>query len=66
MVAENRDCEEICTQLLAVRSAVDRMLGMEIGCGVQDSLAELAPDAAAARVSRLVGMMSKAGRPEGA
>lgn len=61
MIEEERDCEEIVTQLLAVRSAVDGMLQLEIGCGVQDSMAALPPDLAAARVSKLVGMMSKAG-----
>ena len=60
MVAEGRACEEIVTQLLAVRAAVERMVEVEINSDLENCMRDV-PAGAAERVARLVGMMSKSG-----
>ena len=61
MIREERDCEEVVTQLLAVRAALDRVIDLELASGLTDCMKSLPPGVAEKEVSRLVGMVAKVG-----
>src|SRR5438067_8033481 len=57
MLDENRPCEEIVTQLLAARSALDQVIRQVLSERVADCVATLPPDEARAAVSRAVALL---------
>lgn len=59
MIEEGRDCEEIITQLLAVRTAVDRVAGRILLTHVGDCLTRLPPDKAKVAIGRAVHLLRK-------
>jgi DNA-binding FrmR family transcriptional regulator len=60
MLDERRPCEEIVTQLLAARSALDQVVREMLSNRVAECLATLPPDQAQAAVSRAVGLLVRA------
>src|SRR5436309_8846009 len=57
MLDENRPCEEVVTQLLAARSALDQVIREVLSERVADCVATLPPDEARAAVSRAVALL---------
>ena len=57
MLDENRPCEEIVTQLLAARSALDQVIRHVLSEQVSECLSLLPPQEARAAVSRAVGLL---------
>ena len=57
MLEERQPCEEIVTQLLAARSALDHVAREILSHRVAECLATLPPDQAQAAVSRAVGLL---------
>jgi DNA-binding FrmR family transcriptional regulator len=60
MLDESRPCEEIVTQLLAARSALDQVMREILTNRVAECVATLPPDQAQAAVSRAVGLLVRA------
>jgi CsoR family transcriptional regulator, copper-sensing transcriptional repressor len=60
MLDERRPCEEIVTQLLAARSALDQVMREILTKRVAECVATLPPDQAQAAVSRAVGLLVRA------
>jgi CsoR family transcriptional regulator, copper-sensing transcriptional repressor len=59
MVAEHRDCEQIVTQLLAARSALDSAGAQIVRAHVAICLESLPPEKMRASVSRMVDLLSR-------
>lgn len=59
MLDAQRSCEEIVTQLLAVRTAVGKVAGKVIAHHVDDCLANLPPDKAKSAVGRAVHLLNR-------
>ena len=57
MLDENRPCEEVVTQLLAARNALDQVIREVLSERVADCVATLPPDEARAAVSLAVGLL---------
>ena len=60
MLDERRPCEQIVTQLLAARSALDQVIREILSNRVAECVATLPPDQAQAAVSRAVGLLVRA------
>ncbi len=60
MLDEDRPCEEVVTQLLAARSALDQVMREILTNRVAECVATLPPDQAHAAVSRAVGLLLRA------
>jgi DNA-binding FrmR family transcriptional regulator len=60
MLDESRPCEEIVTQLLAARSALDQVMREILSNRVAECVATLPPEQAQAAVSRAVGLLVRA------
>ncbi|HLZ25353.1 MAG TPA: metal-sensitive transcriptional regulator [Ktedonobacterales bacterium] len=60
MLDENRPCEEVVTQLLAARSALDQVIREVLSERVAECVMTLPPEAARAAVSRAVGLLVRA------
>jgi DNA-binding FrmR family transcriptional regulator len=60
MLDEDRTCEEVVTQLLAARSALDQVIREAFSERVAECLATLPPADARAAVSRAVGLLVRA------
>ena len=60
MLDENRPCDEIVTQLLATRSALDQVIRQVLSEHVSECVSTLPPDQARAAVSRAVGLLMRA------
>lgn len=57
MLDEERPCEEVVTQLLAARSALDQVIREIVSKRVAECVATLSPAQAQAAVSRAVGLL---------
>ena len=57
MLDENRPCEEVVTQLLAARSALDQVIRQVLSERVTECVTTLPPDEARAAVSRAVALL---------
>jgi DNA-binding FrmR family transcriptional regulator len=57
MLDERRPCEEIVTQLLAARHALDQVVREILSNRIAECMATLPPDQAQAAVSRAVGLL---------
>ncbi len=60
MLDERRPCEDIITQLLAARSALDQVIREMLSNRVAECVATLPPDQAQAAVSQAVGLLVRA------
>jgi len=61
MIAETRPCDEVLTQVLAARAALDKV-GFEIlSTHVEDCLVDLPPEKARASIRRAVELLRKVG-----
>jgi CsoR family transcriptional regulator, copper-sensing transcriptional repressor len=60
MLDDNRPCEEIVTQLLAARSALDQIMRELLTERVTECVATLPPHEARAAVSRAVALLVRA------
>jgi DNA-binding FrmR family transcriptional regulator len=60
MLDENRPCEEIVTQLLAARSALDQVIRQVLSEQVAVCVSTLPPEQAGAAVSRAVALLLRA------
>jgi DNA-binding FrmR family transcriptional regulator len=59
MLEEQRNCEDLITQVLAARSAMDRVAAEILKHHVDQCLAEMSPAEAKSAISRAVQLMSK-------
>ncbi|TAK20770.1 MAG: metal-sensitive transcriptional regulator [Chloroflexota bacterium] len=59
MLDDARPCEDILTQLMAARSAIDRAAGELVNNHIDDCLARLPAEDARATVSRAIKMLGK-------
>jgi DNA-binding FrmR family transcriptional regulator len=57
MIAEGRPCEEIVTQLLAARGALDETIRLVLSERVGECIRTLPPEDAQAAISRAVGLL---------
>jgi DNA-binding FrmR family transcriptional regulator len=60
MLDDNRPCEEVVTQLLAARSALDQVIREVLSERVAECVATLPPEEARAAVSRALGLLVRA------
>ena len=60
MLDEDRPCEEVVTQLLAARSALDQVIREVLSERVAECVMTLPPEEARAAVSRAVGLLVRA------
>jgi DNA-binding FrmR family transcriptional regulator len=61
MLDEGRACEDVVTQLLAVRAAVDRAAGEVVMAHVDECIARLPPEHVKEKVGRAVKMLGRIG-----
>ncbi len=59
MLDEQRTCEEVVTQIMAARAALDEVLRVILTERVDECLATLPPDEARKAVSRAVGLLAR-------
>ena len=59
MIADSRECEEVVTQMLAVRAALDRMVELHLNANIRDCVRGLPPDQAAERMTSLMAMVTR-------
>jgi len=60
MLDENRACEEVVTQLLAARNALDQVIREVLSEQVTECVSTLPPEQARAAVSRAVALLMRA------
>ncbi len=60
MIEEGRPCEEVVTQVMAARSALDEVLRLVLTERVGECLSTLPPDEAKEAISRAVGLLARA------
>jgi len=60
MLDENRACEEVVTQLLAARSALDQVIREVVSEQVTECVTTLPPDQAKVAVARAVALLMRA------
>jgi len=61
MLEEGRDCEDVVTQLMAVRAAVDRAAGEVVMAHIDECMTRLPPEQVRATVGRAVKMLGRIG-----
>lgn len=59
MLAEGKPCEQVVTQILAARAAMDRVAIEVLKCHVEDSLRDLSTDEARDAVLRAVELLNR-------
>jgi DNA-binding FrmR family transcriptional regulator len=59
MIADDRTCEDVITQLLAVRAGMDRVAREIVRIHVDRCLRDMAPDDARATVTRIISLLNK-------
>jgi DNA-binding FrmR family transcriptional regulator len=59
MLEEGRPCEDIVTQLMAVRAAVDRAAGEMVVAHIDDCMTRLPPEQVKQTVGRAVKMLGR-------
>jgi DNA-binding FrmR family transcriptional regulator len=60
MLDERRPCEDVVTQLLAARSALDEVVRLVLVERISECIATLPPDEAGAKVARAIGLLVRA------
>jgi DNA-binding FrmR family transcriptional regulator len=59
MLAEGKSCEQVVTQLLAARAAMDRVAIELLKCHVDETLRDVSPDEAREAVRRAVELLNR-------
>jgi DNA-binding FrmR family transcriptional regulator len=59
MIEDDRTCEDVITQLLAVRAGMDRVASEIVRIHVDRCLRDMPPDAARETVTRIVMLLNK-------
>ena len=59
MLEENRPCEEVLIQLLAARTAIDRVTSQIVSSRIEECLASQSPDTARRSIQRIVELLLK-------
>lgn len=59
MLADGKSCEQVVTQILAARAAMDRVAIEVLKCHVEDSLRDLSTDEARDAVLRAVELLNR-------
>ena len=59
MVEEKRPCDEVITQVMAVRAALDNLAALMVVTHVDDCMATMEPTAAKVRIARAVHLLTK-------
>lgn len=57
MIEEDRPCEEVLIQLLAVRTAIDRVTSQVVATRIDDCLGAQSPDSARRSIQRIVELL---------
>ncbi len=61
MIEERRGCEPVLTQILSVRTALERVAAEVVATSVDECLRERPPQQARQEIGRLVRLLSRAG-----
>ncbi len=61
MIEESRGCESVLTQLLAVRTALDRVAAQVVTAKIEECLVSQQPEEAKAIITRAVQLLSRTG-----
>lgn len=59
MLSEGKPCEQVVTQILAARAAMDRVAMEVLRCEVEDALAEKPPDQAREAILRAMDLINR-------
>ncbi|HZO30337.1 MAG TPA: metal-sensitive transcriptional regulator [Chloroflexota bacterium] len=59
MIDEGRPCDDILTQVLAARTALERTAGEIVGTYIDECISEGSPDEARARLQRTVKLLTR-------
>lgn len=59
MLENDRSCEDVITQLLAIRSAMDRVAAEVVHIHIDRCLRDMPPEEAQITISRIVDLLSK-------
>ena len=59
MLAEGKSCEQVVTQILAARAAMDRVAIEVLKCHVEETLRDTSPDQARESVLRAVELLNR-------
>ena len=59
MIDEGRPCDDILTQVLAARTALERTAGEIVGTYIDECIAEGSPDEARSRLRRTVKLLTR-------
>jgi DNA-binding FrmR family transcriptional regulator len=59
MIDEGRPCDDILTQVLAARTALERTAGEIVGTYIDECLTESSPDEARSRLTRTVKLLTR-------
>jgi DNA-binding FrmR family transcriptional regulator len=59
MIDEGRPCDDILTQVLAARTALERTAGEIVGTYIDECIAEGSPDEARSRLTRTVKLLTR-------
>lgn len=59
MLGDGKPCEQVVTQILAARAAMDRVAIEVLKCQIDETLRELSPDEARASVLRAVELLNR-------
>ena len=59
MIDEGRACDDILTQVLAARTALERTAGEIVGTYIDECLTESSPDEARSRLTRTVKLLTR-------
>ena len=59
MLAEGKSCEQVVTQILAARAAMDRVATEVLKCQVTDALGEETPPESRAAVLRAIDLLNR-------
>jgi CsoR family transcriptional regulator, copper-sensing transcriptional repressor len=59
MIDEGRPCDDILTQILAARTALERTAGEIVGTYIDGCIAEGSPDEARSRLQRTVKLLTR-------
>ena len=59
MIEKGSSCEDVLTQIIAARNALDRVAVHVVGSHVEECIGGLPPAQAAARVSRIIELLTR-------
>ncbi|MDA8216619.1 MAG: metal-sensitive transcriptional regulator [Dehalococcoidales bacterium] len=59
MIEEKRECEDVMTQMMAVRAALDQVAKQVVVAHIDECLSTLPPDRARTAIGRAIHMLSR-------